>query len=139
VSGDADGRNYIGFRPGRARWLQRPWAGFLQAARDNEIEPDLVTATSGQIVVLAAYLKGAKDLKKGLIDKALEDNPFAQLQIAWRADRQVCAACDLPISCKAASATDRHECPLLMQAQRGPIYQHPPIWTVPMSPATPQP
>jgi hypothetical protein len=57
-------------------------AGFLQAARDNEIEPDLVTATSGQIVVLAAYLKGAKDLKKGLIDKALEDNPFAQLQIA---------------------------------------------------------
>ena len=24
--------------------------GFLQAARDNEIEPDLVTATSGQIV-----------------------------------------------------------------------------------------
>src|SRR5215470_10941707 len=31
---------------------------------------------------LAAYLKGAKDLKKGLIDKALEDNPFAQLRIA---------------------------------------------------------
>ena len=58
-------------------------AGFLQAARDNEIEPDLVTATSGQIVVLAAYLKGAKDLKKGLIDKALEDNPLAQLQIAF--------------------------------------------------------
>jgi hypothetical protein len=57
-------------------------AGFLQAARDNEMEPDLVTATSGQIVVLAAYLKGAKDLKKGLIDKALEDNPLAQLQIA---------------------------------------------------------
>ena len=57
-------------------------AGFLQAARDNEIEPYLVTATSGQIVVLAAYLKGAKDLKKGLIDKALEDNPLAQLRIA---------------------------------------------------------
>jgi hypothetical protein len=43
----------------------------------------------------------------------------------------------LPISSQAASATDRHECPLLIQAQRGPIYQHPPIWTVPMSPATP--
>ena len=40
-------------------------AGFLQAARDNKVEPDLVTATSGQIVVLAAYLKGAKDLKDG--------------------------------------------------------------------------
>ena len=26
-----------------------------------------------------------------------------------------------------------------MQAQRGPIYQHPLIWTVLMSPATPQP
>jgi len=34
---------------------------------------------------------------------------------------------DLPISSQAASATDRHECPLLIQAQRGPIYQHPPI------------
>src|SRR5260221_5445371 len=57
-------------------------AGFLQAARDNEVEPDLVTATSGQIVVLAAYLRGAADLKKGLIDKALQDNPLAQLRIA---------------------------------------------------------
>ncbi len=57
-------------------------AGFLQAARDNGIKPDLVTATSGQIVVLAAYLKGATDLKKGLIDKALEHNPLAQLRIA---------------------------------------------------------
>jgi len=57
-------------------------AGFLQAARDNGIKPDLVTATSGQIVVLAAYLKGATDLKKGLIDKALEHDPLAQLRIA---------------------------------------------------------
>ena len=57
-------------------------AGFLQAARDNEIKPDLITATSGQIVVLAAYLKGAADLRQGLIDKSLEDNPFAQLRIA---------------------------------------------------------
>jgi hypothetical protein len=59
-------------------------AGFLQAARDNEIEPDLVTATSGQIVVLAAYLKGEKNLKKGLIDKELEEDPLAQLRIALR-------------------------------------------------------
>ena len=58
-------------------------AGFLQAARDNKVEPDLVTATSGQIVVLAAYLKGAKDLKTGLIDKALEDDPLAPLRIAF--------------------------------------------------------
>jgi hypothetical protein len=40
---------------------------------------------------------------------------------------------------KAASAADGHECSLLIQTRRGPIYQHPPIWTLPMSPATPQP
>src|SRR5690349_257874 len=57
-------------------------AGFLQAARDNQVEPHLVTATSGQIVVLAAYLRGEADLKKGLIDKSIEENPFAPLQIA---------------------------------------------------------
>ena len=57
-------------------------AGFLQAARDNQVEPDLVTATSGQIVVLAAYLRGEPDLKNGLIDKSIEENPFAPLQIA---------------------------------------------------------
>jgi hypothetical protein len=57
-------------------------AGFLQAARDNQVEPDLVTATSGQIVVLAAYLRGEADLKKGLIDKSIEENPFSPLQIA---------------------------------------------------------
>jgi hypothetical protein len=57
-------------------------AGFLQAARDNEVEPDLITATSGQIVVLAAYLKGEEDLRKGLIERLTEDNPFAQLRIA---------------------------------------------------------
>src|SRR5947209_640775 len=57
-------------------------AGFLQAARDNEVEPDLITATSGQIVVLAAYLKGETDLRKGLIERSLEDNPLAQMRIA---------------------------------------------------------
>lgn len=57
-------------------------AGFLQAARDHEMEPDLVTATSGQIVVLAAYLRGETDLKAGLIDEGRADNPVAQLQIA---------------------------------------------------------
>jgi len=56
-------------------------AGFLQAARDNGVEPDLVTATSGQIIVLAAYLRGEPDLKAGLIDQAIERNPLAQLKI----------------------------------------------------------
>jgi hypothetical protein len=57
-------------------------AGFLQAARDNAYEPDLVTATSGQILVLANYLSGKPDLREGLIDSNQTDNPFAQLQVA---------------------------------------------------------
>ncbi|SFG29443.1 hypothetical protein SAMN05518801_11450 [Novosphingobium sp. CF614] len=57
-------------------------AGFLQAARDNDVVPDLVTATSGQIVVLEAYLREVPDLKAGLIDPSIEGNPLAQLQIA---------------------------------------------------------
>jgi hypothetical protein len=57
-------------------------AGFLEAARSNAYEPDLITATSGQIVVLAAYLRGEPDLKKGLIDPALEIDPLAQERVA---------------------------------------------------------
>jgi hypothetical protein len=57
-------------------------AGFLQAARDNGFRPDLVTATSGQILVLANYLDGKADLREGLIDQSSADNPLAQLQIA---------------------------------------------------------
>ncbi|WP_233809535.1 hypothetical protein [Paraburkholderia sp. HP33-1] len=57
-------------------------AGFLQAAVDNDFRPDLVTATSGQILVLANYLSGEKDLRDGLITPGIADNPYAQLQIA---------------------------------------------------------
>lgn len=55
-------------------------AGFLQAARDNDYRPDLVTATSGQVLILANYLNGKPDLSEGLIDKQLADNPWAQMQ-----------------------------------------------------------
>jgi len=57
-------------------------AGFLQAARDHGVKPDLVTATSGQIVVLAAFLEGREDLRKGLIDEAITDDPLSQVKIA---------------------------------------------------------
>jgi hypothetical protein len=40
-------------------------AGFLTAARDCKVKPTLITATSGQIVVLADWLQG-KDVKKAL-------------------------------------------------------------------------
>lgn len=56
-------------------------AGFLQAARDNGYVPDLITATSGQILVLDRYLAG-KDLKAGLIDEERERDPLAQVETA---------------------------------------------------------
>jgi hypothetical protein len=57
-------------------------AGFLQAAREARQAPDLVTCTSGQILVLANYLAGVEDLRTGLIEAGLSQNPFAQLQTA---------------------------------------------------------
>jgi hypothetical protein len=57
-------------------------AGFLTAASDCGIDPDLVTATSGQIVVLADWLQG-KNLEKTLIDAALARSPLAQLSALW--------------------------------------------------------
>jgi len=56
-------------------------AGFLAAARDKNVVPDLITATSGQIAVLAAYLNGESDLKTHLVDPKIESNPFAQINI----------------------------------------------------------
>lgn len=60
-------------------------AGFLTAARECGVVPDLVTATSGQIVVLADWLQG-KDLETALVDPALEHNPLAQLAVALSGD-----------------------------------------------------
>lgn len=57
-------------------------AGFLQAAREAGQVPDLVTCTSGQILVVANYLSGAEDLRTGLIEASWSRNPFAQLQTA---------------------------------------------------------
>lgn len=57
-------------------------AGFLQAARENRYYPELVTATSGQILVLANYLKGETDLRTGLIDAQRENDALAQMKTA---------------------------------------------------------
>jgi hypothetical protein len=56
-------------------------AGFLTAASKYNWVPDLVTATSGQILVVADWLRG-KDLRKSLIDAQRASNPLAQLQTA---------------------------------------------------------
>jgi len=53
-------------------------AGFLAAAGKWGVVPELVTATSGQIVVLADWLAG-KELRTSLIT-ASSGNPLAQLQ-----------------------------------------------------------
>lgn len=55
-------------------------AGFLAAARKHNFVPDLVTATSGQILVVAQWLCGG-DLRKSLIDPQLESSTLAQMQV----------------------------------------------------------
>jgi hypothetical protein len=60
-------------------------AGFLTAARECEVVPLLITATSGQIVVLADWLQN-NDLKTALINPELEHNSVAQLQVALYGD-----------------------------------------------------
>jgi hypothetical protein len=54
-------------------------AGFLAAAAKYKLVPDIVTSTSGQILIVADWLRG-KDLRQSLIDPARENNPLAQLQ-----------------------------------------------------------
>ena len=56
-------------------------AGFLAAARKWRIVPELVTATSGQILVLADWLSGG-DMRANLISAGRDGNPLAQLQTA---------------------------------------------------------
>ena len=53
-------------------------AGFLTAARDLQVKPDIITATSGQIIVLAEWLRGA-DLEKLLVKPASPDGPLGML------------------------------------------------------------
>jgi hypothetical protein len=56
-------------------------AGFLAAASESKVMPDLVTATSGQIIVLADWLQG-KNLEQSLVIPELEHNTMAQAAIA---------------------------------------------------------
>ena len=60
-------------------------AGFLAAATECGVVPDLVTATSGQIAVVADWLQ-RKDLEKSLVDPKLVHNPLAQLQVLFSGD-----------------------------------------------------
>ena len=55
-------------------------AGFLDTAAENNIVPDLVTATSGQIVLLSEWLQGKK-LKDLIINTELEHNPVGQATV----------------------------------------------------------
>lgn len=57
-------------------------AGFLAAAAKWGLKPDLVTATSGQILVLADWLRGEKDLRASLVSPERASDPLAQLQAA---------------------------------------------------------
>ena len=54
-------------------------AGFLAAATKCGVVPNLVTATSGQIVVLANWLAG-RDLQESLISAGNAADPLAQVR-----------------------------------------------------------
>jgi hypothetical protein len=60
-------------------------AGFLTAAREVGIRPDMVTATSGQIIVLAEWLRGT-DLKSLLIDPSRPTGVLGTLMLAVTGD-----------------------------------------------------
>jgi len=60
-------------------------AGFLAAASKCGVVPDLVTATSGQIVVLADWLQG-KNLEESLVVPELENNWMAQIAVLFSGD-----------------------------------------------------
>ncbi len=53
-------------------------AGFLTAARELGVTPDVITATSGQIIVLAEWLRGG-DLEKLLVKPGSPDGPIGAL------------------------------------------------------------
>lgn len=57
-------------------------AGFLAAATKWDVKPELVTVTSGQILVLVDWLRGETNLRASLVSPARENNPLAQLQTA---------------------------------------------------------
>ena len=62
-------------------------AGFLTAARDLGAVLDLVTATSGQIIVLGEWLRSPKaDLKALLIDPTRLSGPLGTLLTAFTGD-----------------------------------------------------
>lgn len=54
-------------------------AGFLDTARAWGVAPDLITATSGQILVLSAWLQGL-DLRDQLISSSRPEDPASQLR-----------------------------------------------------------
>jgi hypothetical protein len=60
-------------------------AGFLTAARELGVEPDLVTATSGQIIVLGEWLRDT-DLKTFLIGPQGPHGPLGTLLTAYLGD-----------------------------------------------------
>jgi hypothetical protein len=83
-----NGKARVAFALGGLGGFNAHGAGFLDAATKCGVFPELVTATSGQIVVLAKWLLGC-DLRKAVINRDLEHNRFAQLAVAFGGERGV--------------------------------------------------
>lgn len=65
-------------------------AGFLAAATEAGVTPDIVTATSGQIFVLSEWIKG-RDMRAVVVAPEAERDRFAQARVALTGLRGVFA------------------------------------------------
>jgi len=73
VSGPAKGR--VGFALGGLGGFNAYGAGFLEAARELKVTPDIITCTSGMIEWAARWLDG-EDLQPLILEKCREDTRF---------------------------------------------------------------
>jgi hypothetical protein len=79
----------VGFALGGLGGFNAYGVGFLQAARQLEVMPDIITCTSGMIAWVAKWLDG-EDLEPLILEKCQEDTRFPpslgwlnMLRIAW--------------------------------------------------------
>ena len=79
----------VGFALGGLGGFNAYGVGFLQAARQLEVMPDIVTCTSGMIAWVAKWLDG-EDLEPLILEKCQEDTRFPpslgwlnMLRMAW--------------------------------------------------------
>jgi hypothetical protein len=103
-------------------------AGFLQAARKWNVKPELVTATSGQILVVADWLANKPDLRASVILPERDRGPLAQLRMLLLGDPGVFQPAYPQALARLASWPNFNENPLNIVADRLlPAQQYVPV------------